>query len=47
MIEFTTSQIKKLEEEYGLPLYVFNQDEFIQNYKEIESTFRAIYPNYR
>ena len=46
MIEFTTSQIKKLEEEYGLPLYVFNQDEFIQNYKEIESTFRDIYPNY-
>ncbi len=46
MIEFTTSQIKKLEEEYGLPLYVFNQDEFIKNYKEIKSTFRAIYPNY-
>lgn len=46
MIEFTKSQTKEFEEKYGLPLYVFNQDEFIQNFKEIESTFRAIYPNY-
>lgn len=46
MIDFTKSQIQTLEEEYGLPLYVFNQGEFIHNYKELESTFRAIYPNY-
>lgn len=46
MIDFTKSQIQALEEEYGLPLYVFNQEEFIQNYIELESTFRAIYPKY-
>ena len=46
MIELKKSQIQILEEEYGLPLYIFNQDEFIQNYKELESTFRAIYPKY-
>lgn len=46
MIEFTKLQIKEFEKEYGLPLYVFNQEEFIPNYKELESTFRAIYPDY-
>ena len=46
MIEFTKKQIDALEKKYGLPLYVFNQEEFVQNYRELESTFKAIYPKY-
>lgn len=46
MIDFTKQFIQVAEKEYGLPLYVFNQDEFVQNYKELESTFRTVYPNY-
>ena len=46
MIKFTKKQIEALDKEYGLPLYVFNQEEFVQNYRELESTFRAIYPKY-
>ncbi len=46
MIKLTVNQIKKLETEFELPLYIFNQEEFVQNYKELEQTFRAIYPNY-
>lgn len=46
MIEFTKKFIQEVEGKYSLPLYVFNQDEFIQNYQELESTFRAIYPKY-
>ena len=46
MIKLTIKQIEKLEKEYGLPLYLFNQEEFIRNYRELESTFRLIYPNY-
>lgn len=46
MIEFTKKQIDALDKEYGLPLYVFNQGEFVQNYRELEGTFRAIYPKY-
>ncbi len=46
MIEFTKKFIQEIEGKYSLPLYVFNQDEFIQNYQELESTFRAIYPKY-
>lgn len=46
MIKLSADRIKKLEAEFGLPLYIFNQEEFVQNYKELEQTFRAIYPNY-
>ncbi len=47
MIELTREQIEQLEKEYGLPLYLFNQEEFIQNYRELTDTFRSIYPNYQ
>lgn len=46
MIGFTKEIIQAVEKEYGIPLYVFNQDEFIKNYRELEGLFRAIYPNY-
>ena len=46
MIELTKKHINALDKEYGLPLYVFNQEEFVQNYRELENTFRAIYPKY-
>ena len=47
MLHLKKETIKELEEIYGLPLYIFNREEFIQNYRELESTFREIYPNYR
>ena len=46
MIDFTAESIQTIEKEYGLPLYVFNRKEFIQNFKELEGVFRAIYPKY-
>lgn len=46
MLKLTIDKIRNLESKFGLPLYLFNKEEFIQNYKELEETFRAIYPNY-
>lgn len=46
MIHFSKKNIRFLEEEYGLPLYVFNQEEFIENYKELENVFRSNYSKY-
>ena len=42
----TMERIEQLEREYGLPLYLFNQEEFIQNYRELEDSFQAIYPEF-
>jgi len=39
--------IEKLTEEYGSPLYVFDEQGFIDNYKNLESTFKKIYENYQ
>ena len=47
MINLSLKTIKELEQQYGNPLYIFNPSEFIENYHEIEDTFRKIYPNYR
>ena len=46
MIELDKQTIKKICEEVGSSVYVFNQNEFEQNYKELEQTFRNVYPNY-
>lgn len=46
MINIDQPAIEALEKEYGLPLYLFNRDEFIQNYRELEDTFCAAYPKY-
>lgn len=40
-------QIEQLEEKFGLPLYIFNSDQFIDNYNELLSEFKAVYPNYK
>ena len=46
MIELNDKQIKEIIEQYGNAVYIFNQDEFEENYKELESTFQKVYPNY-
>lgn len=46
MFELNMEMIKNLKKKCGLPLYIFNEEEFIRNYREIETTFRQIYPNY-
>ena len=39
-------EIKKLESEYGLPLYIFDEVGFRENYLNLLNTFRSIYPKY-
>lgn len=46
MINLREKEIRELIEEYGDALYIFNQDEFEENYKNLEKAFRNIYPNY-
>lgn len=46
MIELNDKQVKEIIEQYGNAVYIFNQDEFEENYKELESTFQKVYPNY-
>lgn len=46
MFELDIEMIQNLKREYGLPLYIFNEEEFIRNYREIETTFRRVYPKY-
>lgn len=38
--------VEKLISEYGSPLYVFNSEAFVNNYIELQSAFRKIYPKY-
>jgi len=38
--------IKKVSKDEGTPFYLFNEDEFVKNYKHLEQSFRSIYPNY-
>ena len=44
---FSVDILKKLEDEYGMPLYVFDEKGFIENYRNLESCFQKIYKNYR
>lgn len=46
MINLDKSTVKKICEEVGTSVYIFNQNEFEDNYRELEQTFRNIYPNY-
>lgn len=46
MINLSTDMIKKITKKYGDAIYIFNQDEFEENYRELEDTFRRVYPNY-
>lgn len=46
MIDLNYDEIKRIIEGYGESVYIFNQNEFEDNYKVLEHTFRSIYPNY-
>ena len=41
-----TKSVKELIENYGSPLYVFDKDAFVENYKHLLNAFRSIYPKY-
>lgn len=43
---YNLEEIKKLEKEYGSPIYIFHEKEFRKNYLELLATFRKIYPKY-
>ena len=45
-MQFDLKLIEKLNSEYGLPLYVFCEQEFIDNYKNLEISFISIYKKY-
>lgn len=47
MIDLTKEQINDLSNRFGLPLYIFNKKEFVENYHELEGCFKAIYSNYQ
>lgn len=39
--------INQLIEKNGTPFYLFDEQEFIDNYRKLENTFKKIYPNYQ
>lgn len=40
-------QIRKLIECNGTPFYLFDEEGFVGNYRELENTFKKVYPNYQ
>lgn len=46
-MEYTPETIEKLNGEFGSPLYVFCESEFIENYKRLETAFSRIYKKYQ
>ncbi len=46
-MQFELDSIRKLEEYFNLPLYVFDEREFRENYLHLESCFQKAYCNYR
>lgn len=47
MIDIDFKTIKRIESAYGSAFYIFNEEGFVNNYKELESVFRNVYPNYK
>ena len=43
---FSIEKIKKLEEDYGLPIYIYHEKEFKENYLKLLNAFQKIYPKY-
>ena len=39
--------IKGLVEKNGTPFYVFDEEGFVNNYKNLERTFKSVYPDYQ
>lgn len=46
-MQYSLSLIKELEKQFGLPLYVFSEREFRDNYLDFLNFFQSVYPNYR
>lgn len=46
MIKLDDNQVRKIIKQYGNAVYIFNQDEFEENYRDLENTFKKVYPNY-
>lgn len=46
-MQYNLNLVKKLEKQFGLPLYVFDKTAFINNYNNFVSCFQKAYPNYR
>ena len=46
-MQFKLDLIKKLEKHFDLPLYIFNEKEFTDNYLHLENCFKKAYCNYR
>lgn len=46
-IMYTLGVLKELENRYGSPLYLFNEEEFISNYNSFVASFQKYYPKYQ
>ena len=40
MIGLSAQQIEEIESKFGVPVYIFHSDEFVENYKELENTIQ-------
>ena len=47
MLSITKKELENLVRMFGCPLYVFDEQGFIQNYEHLKTTFQTIYPKYR
>ena len=45
-MQYSIEDIRKLTELYGSPLYVFDESEFLENYRFFNQCFKEIYDNY-
>lgn len=46
MLNLSKSEIDSLVEKFGCPLYLFDEQSFIDNYNDLTNTFQSIYPKY-
>lgn len=46
MIKLTLEEVKSIQQSYGDAFYIFNKDEFEENYLELKNTYRKYYENY-
>lgn len=46
-MQFDVNTIKNFENKYGAPLYIFDEDEFVLNYRHFEQCFSSRYQNYK
>lgn len=47
MRAFNLAQAEDLSRAYGSPLYVFDEQAFVDNFRHLERAFRSVYPKYR